>query len=144
MRTILMISVAGALLFAACGSDDDPTESAISAVCDAQDQVIEDVAALTTADRAETTGEDLNEMLESLQSSVDQLQEARGDLVSQDVDNVKSAFDSLKSSLGELGDVPLTELEDAAVAAVDEEIYAFTEAYVVAYSNSSCEAEASQ
>jgi len=138
MKRILAIAIVSVLALAACGSDDDPTESALSGVCEAQEQVLADVEAIAAADLTETTAEDLEGMLDSLNSSVDDLKSARGDLAEQDVDNVTSAFDSLKSSLGELGDVPLAELESTATATVEEAIDEFQASYIEAYENSSC------
>lgn len=137
-KTVICLAAAGALVLAACGDDDDPTESAMSAVCDAEEKVLESIAALAALDPAENTGEDLQQGVEDLQSSVDDLEAARGDLAEQDVDNVKSAFDGLKTALGDLGDVPLSELEDSASATIDESITAFQTAYEEAYANSSC------
>ena len=53
-------------------------------------QVLEDVAAPSSLDPTETTGDNFQGMVESLQSSVDQLEEARGDLAEQDVDSVSA------------------------------------------------------
>lgn len=140
----IAVTIVSVLVLSACGSDDDPTESALSAVCDAEEQVLEDVAALAATDLAETTGDDLQEMLDSLKSSVDDLQSARGDLAEQDVDNVSSAFDSLKAELSELGDVPVAELEDAAVATIEDALDAFQASYEEAYANSSCTSDESE
>jgi hypothetical protein len=138
MKKILALAIVSMLALAACGSDDDPTESALSGVCEAQEQVLADLEELAAADFAETTSEDLEGMLDSLSSSVDELQGAKDDLSDQDIENVTGAFDSLKSDLSEISDVPLAELEDAAVATIDTAIDDFQAAYVQAYENSSC------
>lgn len=129
-------------LLGACG-DDDATEDAMTAVCDAEVQVLEDLAALSSLDPTQITGDDFKAMVESLQSSVDQLEEARGDLAEQDVDNVSSAYDSLKTSVEDLGDdVPLAELEDAVVGEIGTAIQGLDAAYAEAYANSSCTPDA--
>lgn len=135
-KALATIVVVGALA-AACGSDDE-TEDALSAVCDAQVQVLQDVAALSTVDPATTTGDDFKAQVESLQSSVDDLQAAKGDLEEQDVDNVTSAFEALQSDLQDLGDVTLEELDEATVTTIGTAIEDFQAAYAEAYANSSC------
>ena len=137
-KTIICLAAAGALVLAACGDDDDPTEDAMSSVCDAEEKVLESLAGLASLDSVENTGEDLQQGVDDLQSSVDDLIAARGDLVEQDVDNVTSTFDSLKSALGDLGDVPLSDLEASASATIDASIAEFQAAYEEAYAISSC------
>jgi len=141
MEKMLVTVVVAAALLAACGSDD-PTEEALSNVCDAQSSVLESVAGLVTLDPAETTGDDFSQMVEDLESSVENLSEANDQMGEQDVENVQSAFDSLKESLGELSDVPLAELDAAIVTTIGEAITDFRSAYETAYENSTCTDEA--
>ena len=144
MYKVLISIIAAAALLAACGDDSDPTEDALTAVCDAEAGVVEDLAALGTVDPGETTGDEFRGMVESLQSSVDDLRAARADFIEQDVDNVTSAFDSLKSELSELSDIPLAELEDASSAAIGAAVEEFQTAYAEAYANSSCTSDGSE
>ena len=134
-KTSTCLAVAGVLLITACGDD---TEDAFSAVCDAQGDVADDLAALASIDPTSATSGEFKDAVEDLSSSVDDLREARGDLAEQDVDNVTNAFDALRSDLDDLDDVPMTDLESAVQIEVIEAIAEFQVAYETAYANSDC------
>ena len=138
---VMALALGGAL--AACGDDDDTadTAGAMSSVCDNQETVLASAVALDTLDPTETTGSDLSSMVDDLNESVENLQNAKADLVEQDVDNVQSAYDALVESLKDLDDVPLADLEAASAETIGAAIVAFQTAYTEAYANSSCTAD---
>lgn len=84
------------------------------------------------------TTEEYRSALESLQGSVEDLREARSELVEQDVSNVSGAFDSLRSELDGLDDVLLADLEGEAGVAIDAQADELEELYVAAFQSPSC------
>jgi hypothetical protein len=129
--------VLATMLLAACGDSDD-TSDALSAVCDSQEGVLEDLDALAALDPAVNTTDEYKSVVSDLQSSVDDLAEARSDLSEQDVENIEDAFDELRSELEDLDDVPLGEADAAIGAASDAQIEELARLYDTAYANSSC------
>ena len=138
---VMALALGGAL--AACGDDDatSDTAGALSSVCDNQVKVLEDVTALGAIDPVETTTSDFESMLDDLKGSVENLQNAKADLVEQDVDNVQSAYDALVKTLEGLDDVPLADLEDAVNDTGRAAVVEFQTAYAEAYASSSCTSE---
>lgn len=136
MRTAVAGVAAIALVLAACGDDD--TSDALSAVCDQEEQVLEDLTALAALDPTTSTTGEYQSAVDALDSSIEDLRAARSDLAEQDVDNVQAAYDSLQSALEGLDDVPLAEAPDAAASEVQAQIVALQEQYATAYANSSC------
>jgi len=132
-----------ALVGAACGDDDD-TSDALSAVCDQQEAVIENLAALVALDPATNTTGDYQSAADELRSSVEDLESAQDQLTEQDVSNVQQAFDDLRSSLESLDEVVLSEAGDEVAGAVEAQSEALQEMYVTAYANSSCAPEAEE
>ena len=137
MRPVIAGLAAIALVMGGC-SDDDETTDALSAVCDQEEKVLEDLAALAALDPAASTTGDYQSAVDDLSSSIEDLQAARGDLAEQDVDNVQAAYDSLQSALEGLEDVPLAEVPEAAASEAQAQIVALQEQYATAYANSSC------
>ena len=142
MRRVLVGACVLAFVVAACGDDDD-TSDALSNVCDQQEDVAESLAALVALDPTTNTTGDYQSALDDLESSVEDLREARGELAEQDVDNVTSAFESLQSDLQDLDDVVLAEADEAVSGTIAEASAEFQQAYAEAYANSSCAPEES-
>ena len=138
MRRFAVLLIPIALVFAACGNDDDDTADALSTVCDEQEQVTEDLAELLALDPTVNTTSDYQSALEDLDQSVDNLVSARGDFVEQDVDNVQSAYDDARAGLDDLDDVPLAEADQQVAAELATQLAELQELYLTAYANSSC------
>jgi hypothetical protein len=139
MKHLLMALVSLTLLATACGDDDgDDTADALSAVCDANASVVENLDALEALTPAVNTTDEYRDALDSVQSSVDDLRAARADLVEQDVSNVESAFDQLRADLEGLGDVALADAGDEITSAIESGSEALADFYDVAFANSSC------
>ncbi len=137
MHKIIAGSVAIVLLAAAC-SDSDSTSDALSSVCESQETVLADLAALAALDPTTESADTYRAALDDLESSVDDLRAAREDLGEEDVNNVESAFDTLRSDLDGLEDVPLSEVSDEVRSAVTIGAIELEASYRVAYDNSSC------
>lgn len=138
MRSVIAGFAALSLALAACGDD---TEDALSAVCDAEEEVAANLASFAELDPTTNTSSDYEDVLDDLESAVEDLRSARGDLAEQDVDNVTNAYDDLQSEVADLDDVPLAELEGEVVAALQEQALQLTQLYATAYANSSCTEE---
>ncbi len=137
----MMKSLAGlalaTMLLSACGSSDD-TSNALSAVCDSQDAVLEDLAAMAALDPAVNTTAEYQSAVEDLQSSVDDLKAARSDLSAENVDNITSAYDELRAGLDDLDDLPLAEADATLGSAIDVQVEQLTSFYDAAFAESSC------
>jgi hypothetical protein len=137
MRAVVAGVLALALIGAAC-DDDDETTDALDTVCDAEQSVAENLSALLALDPATNTTGEYQEATEALESSIEDLGDARSELGDQNVDNVSQAYDDLQSQLSELDDVPLNEAGDETVAAVQAQAAELQELYQQAYADSSC------
>lgn len=139
MNKILMVALTAVLAFtAACGDDDDDTADALSAFCDSQEQVLEDLAALDALDPATNTTGEFRSAVADLEGSVDELRAARADLIEQDVANIEAAYEELSSSLSDLDDVVLSEADAAIASTTEAQIAELNELYEAAYASSSC------
>lgn len=126
--TIALVGVTG------CGDD---TSDALSAFCDSQESVLENLRSLQALDPTTDTIDDYRAAASDLDESLAELRTARSDLVEQDVANVESAWQALDDELSSI-EAPLSEAGEPVRAAIAEQIGELAALYDAAYANSSC------
>ena len=136
MYKIVVAAVAIGLVGAACS--DDSTSDALGAVCDSQEAVLAELAALAALDPSVDNADTYRAALDDLEDSVEDLRDAREDLAEEDVNNVENSFDNLRSDLDGLEDIPLSQISDDVSAAVTVNAVELEAFYRLAYDNSSC------
>jgi archaellum component FlaC len=123
------------------GGDTD----ALSKVCETQDSVDEDLAALDALDPVTDSAEDYFAALDNLKESANDLLSASLDLIGQDIENINNADSDLQDSLAEatytldgVREVTLAEAGSALVTGVETQIAELEAFYAEAYAGSSC------
>jgi TolA-binding protein len=119
-------------LAAACGDDGPSTEEATAEVCDARENVDEELVDVSRLDPTDV--DDLNQVRDDLADEVDELDSAGQELAEAEWEDVENAVDQLRDTIGnidadtEFGEAnqqlseardQLTEAWDAFVSGVD-------------------------
>jgi uncharacterized phage infection (PIP) family protein YhgE len=85
---------------AACGDDDDADQSA---VCDAREDIDDDVQEIGDLDLADTSVNDVTDVVGGLRDELNDLSTAAQDELSPEVDDLNSSLDNLESTIEGLG-----------------------------------------
>lgn len=115
--------VAGSL--AACGDDDDDDDDAATGldadeketVCDARDDLDEEVRDLGEVDFVDTSVSDIQGILDDIGDDISEISDVRSDQLQPFVADVRSSLDDLTDTLGDLGSS--SSLSDAADSVTD-------------------------
>jgi hypothetical protein len=147
MRRIIITLTAAAILMSGCSdsTDEEVADEEVVGLCETQDSVDEDLAALDALDPVTDSAEDYFAALDNLKESANDLLSASLDLIGQDIENINNADSDLQDSLAEatftldgVREVTLAEAGSALVTGVETQIAELEAFYAEAYAGSSC------
>jgi hypothetical protein len=167
MRRIIITLTAAAILMSGCSdstdegvadeevadeevadeevADEEVADEEVAGLCETQDSVDEDLAALDALDPVTDSAEDYFAALGNLKESANDLLSASLDLIGQDIENINNADSDLQDSLAEAAytldgvrEVTLAEAGSALVTGVETQIAELEAFYAEAYAGSSC------
>lgn len=87
-------------LLGACSDGDDDAESRL---CDAQDDLDEDVGELRDLDLSSTSIDDVRDILDDIGEDLRDMRNANSDRLSPEIDALDTSVDDLNSAIGDLG-----------------------------------------